>query len=502
MERSRQDSRTAETSSGLRREAIRIAVLYALLWGAWITYSDRLLASLVTDPDLLTRLQTAKGWFSVVVTALLLAWLINRNLSEAARPAAELEERVAERTAQLEGLNRALRASEDRFRALYEEIPAMYFTVDSAGTVISANLFGAEQLGYSVQELTGHPVLNVFHEEDRQAVKEQLDTCLRGPTGEAASWEFRKRRKDGSILWVREFARATEDATGERVVLIVCLDISDEKFAAGEIIRLNAELREHGAELEEANRQLTELDRLKSMFIASMSHELRTPLNSIIGFSSIILNEWVGPLNAEQKENLATVLRAGEHLLALINDIIDISKVEARQIDRQVSTFDLGDLLEEAARELADEAAGRGIELRVEPVRLSLQTERRRLYQCVLNLVSNGVKYTERGSVVVSAHPLPSPSGAERVTISVTDTGVGIREEDRPRLFEPFSRLDSPLKSRVSGTGLGLYLTRKLAREVLGGEVTLASRPGEGSTFSLTIPVHAGEGGTDERGGP
>ncbi|WP_298435700.1 PAS domain-containing hybrid sensor histidine kinase/response regulator [Geobacter sp.] len=498
MQRSGRISRGAVTPAGLRREAVRIAALYALLGGAWIIYSDRILASLVVDPLLLIRLQTAKGWLYVGVTALLLAWLINRNLLAAARPAAELEDRVAERTAQLEGLNRALRASEDRFRALYEEIPAMYFTVDSSGTVISANLFGAEQLGYSVQELTGRPVLNVFHEEDRQAVQEQFDACLRAPAGEAVSWEFRKRRKDGSILWVREFARATEDAAGNKVVLIVCLDITDGKLADEEIVRLNAELRRHGAELEEANRKLTELDRLKSMFIASTSHELRTPLNSIIGFSSILLDEWIGPLTDEQKENLATVLRAGKHLLALINDIIDISKVEAGQIDRQISEFDLGELLEEAGRECADEAATRGIELRIEPVRLFMHTERRRLYQCVLNLVSNGVKYTERGSVVVTAQP----SGAGRVTIAVTDTGIGIREEDRPRLFEPFSRLDSPLKSRVPGTGLGLYLTRKLAREVLGGEVALASRPGEGSSFFLTIPVRSEEGGIASGGTP
>lgn len=250
-------------------------------------------------------------------------------------------------------------------------------------------------------------------------------------------------------------------------------------------------LESHKKELEQANIKLKEIDRLKSMFIASMSHELRTPLNSVIGFSSILLKEWVGPLNTEQKENLSIILKAGKHLLALINDVIDVSKIEAGVVEPVIADFDLYDVMVEVVNLFSEEMGEKGIELRVEPIHLNMHTDRKRLLQCILNLMSNAVKFTEKGDVRVTAH-LATDEGRMRpssVVIAAEDTGIGIKEEDLLKLFQPFVRLDSPLRSKVLGTGLGLYLTRKLAKEILRGDIAVISRYGEGSVFTLKIPV-------------
>lgn len=263
---------------------------------------------------------------------------------------------------------------------------------------------------------------------------------------------------------------------------------------------LEGKVAERTRELEEANRKLREIDRIKSLFIASMSHELRTPLNSIIGFTSIVLDEWVGPLNNEQKENLTIVLRAGHHLLALINDVIDVSKIEAGQIEVRRERFNLHEVVDEAVATLREEIHVKGLMLRVENVnRVTLNTDRRRLLQCILNLLSNAAKYTEKGTISVisvegGAHPIDVEDACrEFAEIVVQDTGIGIASEDLVRIFGPFTRLDSPLRSRVPGTGLGLYLTRKLVTEVLQGEIRCTSQAGRGSMFAIAIPVDGGE---------
>jgi signal transduction histidine kinase len=236
-------------------------------------------------------------------------------------------------------------------------------------------------------------------------------------------------------------------------------------------------------ELEAANDKLKDLDRLKSMFIASMSHELRTPLNSIIGFTGIILQGMTGEINEEQRDQLQRVYKAGKHLLALITDVIDISKIEAGKIDAYVEEFELEDVVKDALSELKLDIREKGLEIETHMVPITLRTDRKRLFQCVLNFLSNAVKYTERGKITVSAE-----EQGDNMRLSVTDTGIGIREEDLPSLFQSFIRLDSHLKMTVSGTGLGLYLTKKIVTEMLDGAVSASSKLGEGSVFMLTIP--------------
>lgn len=246
-----------------------------------------------------------------------------------------------------------------------------------------------------------------------------------------------------------------------------------------------AELETANRELGQANEKLKDLERLKSLFIASMSHELRTPLNSIIGFSSILLQEWTGPLNPEQKDNLSCVLRSGKHLLALINDVIDVSKIEAGNLEPSIEEFDLAGVIEEAISVVAGDIRTKKLELSVRSDSHKLRTDRRRLLQCVINLLSNAVKFTPAGSVGVRA--VVDKIG-NKVEISVSDTGIGIPPEDLSRLFNPFVRLDSPLRTKVLGTGLGLYLSRKIAVELLGGDISVTSEPGKGSRFVLHLP--------------
>lgn len=249
---------------------------------------------------------------------------------------------------------------------------------------------------------------------------------------------------------------------------------------------LEAEVRKRTRELLEANTKLKELDTLKSMFIASMSHELRTPLNSIIGFTGIILQGLTGEINEKQKEYLSRVKLAGQHLLSLISDVIDISKIEAGRIDAVIEDFSLGELIREAKEEIEVVAAPKGLSVVIEMgPDLRMKSDRRRLYQCLLNYLSNAVKFTDKsGRIVVQVE-----AGEKEVSISVIDNGIGISGEDQGKLFEAFERLESHLRVKAGGTGLGLYLTKKITEELLGGKVFVRSVPGEGSTFGLQIPI-------------
>ena len=240
---------------------------------------------------------------------------------------------------------------------------------------------------------------------------------------------------------------------------------------------------ERTSELSEANVRLQELDRLKSMFIASMSHELRTPLNSIIGFTGIMMKGMAGEINPEQRKQLGMVQDSARHLLALINDVIDISKIEAGKIEAGVSTFNLAEIIQEVGNTVGPSAQEQGLVLNIEiPGPISVTSDERRVKQIIMNLVSNAIKFTDTGSVDVTV----GQKGTV-IEVCVRDTGIGIGKEDMEQLFRPFGRIAVPGRL-TEGTGLGLYLSKKLAR-FLGGDITVESHPGKGSIFTLTFPV-------------
>ena len=247
-------------------------------------------------------------------------------------------------------------------------------------------------------------------------------------------------------------------------------------------------LREANADLAQAVERAMAADRAKSAFLSAMSHELRTPLNSVIGFTGVLLGGMAGTLQPQQVEPLRIVQRNGRHLLDLINDVLDLSKIEASEMRFAALPFDLVEVCREALQSMAPAAAAKGLALdgvyQVET--LPMTGDRRRVAQILLNLLSNAVKFTDTGQVTLRL------SRSSHVTLAVQDTGPGIAPEHLPRLFREFEQLDVGLARHNEGTGLGLALSRRLAR-LLNGNIVVESQPGRGSTFTLILPLSLSE---------
>ncbi|MDJ0806961.1 MAG: HAMP domain-containing sensor histidine kinase [Gammaproteobacteria bacterium] len=249
---------------------------------------------------------------------------------------------------------------------------------------------------------------------------------------------------------------------------------------------LEDEVSERTHELYKANKRLQELDHLKSMFIASMSHELSTPLNTIIDSSDLILQDQADPLSEQQQEHLKKIDKSGRYLLSMISDILEISKLEAGQLEAEPSTFKLHEMLNEAIEKVHAELEAKGLSLHASfPDNVEMLTDRRHLFQCVLNLLSNAIKYSDYGEVRLSTR-VDGPS----VEIAVEDDGRGIDRLDMQRLFQPFERILQRGEKGLYGSGLGLYLTKKLTSELLKGNISAESQVGIGSRFTLRVPLH------------
>ena len=412
----------------------------------------------------------------------------------------------------------ALRYSEERLRAAQRLAKVGSWELDLVTNALiwSDEIYRIFEVDPAQFVASYDAFLGLIHPDDRVAVNAAYTDSVRNRI--PYTLEHRLLFPDGRIKYVLEQSATSYAADGRPLRSVGTVqEITERKEAEEKIRELNVglerrvaertselqgsqqalmniveDLNEKSAELEEANTRLQELDRLKSMFVASMSHELRTPLNSIIGFSSILHDEWVGPLNQEQKKDLDIVHRCGNHLLSLINDVIDVSKIEAGKIESTPEEFDLSALIDEAISLIKKDLEEKGLELKLNVVPQLIYSDRRRLFQCVLNLLSNAVKFTEKGTISIEVQRVSSP-GRELedsfVEITVADTGIGIRSEDQSRMFQPFVRLISPTQANIPGTGLGLYLTQKLAHEILHGEIRLISEYGQGSRFTIRIPV-------------
>ncbi|MCB2214973.1 MAG: transporter substrate-binding domain-containing protein [Desulfobulbaceae bacterium] len=297
------------------------------------------------------------------------------------------------------------------------------------------------------------------------------------------------------LLCALSAGRLAPSVNGSDIAEDICVAVA----LALDNSRLYATVRQHAAELEEqvtertaelaaAMEQARAADRLKSAFLATMSHELRTPLNSIIGFSGILLQELAGPLNDEQRKQLTMVRDSSRHLLALINDVLDISKIEAGQLTLDPATFDLPSVIGKSVDSVAPLARQKGLELRrtIDGDVTTIYTDQRRFEQILLNLLNNAIKFTAEGYVEVRCS-----SDGDQYQMAVADSGIGIREEDLAELFLPFHQIDSGLTRSHEGTGLGLSICRRLV-ELMGGTIGVTSRLGEGSVFTVRLPKHPG----------
>ena len=288
------------------------------------------------------------------------------------------------------------------------------------------------------------------------------------------SGELKHRRKDGSLLVVESRWALQRDAAGRpKAVMEINTDITVRK-------RAEMEVRHAGDVAEAANH-------LKSEFMANMSHELRTPLNGIIGFAEFLVDEKRGSLNEKQKEYLNDILDSGRHLLQLINDILDLSKVEAGKMEFIPEEFAVRKAVEEVCAVISPLSKKKNISLRVEvsPAVESVMLDQQKFKQVLYNLLSNAVKFTDNGGKVRLG---AAWRDRDRLELQVSDTGIGIKAEDFPKLFTEFTQLDSGSHRRYDGTGLGLALTKKIV-EFQNGSISVKSKFGEGSVFTVVLPV-------------
>ena len=335
--------------------------------------------------------------------------------------------------------------------------------------------------------------LDSIHPDDREMVNQAYTKSVRSKT--PYNIVHRLLLRGGNVKYVNEKCETFYSDDGKPVRSLGTMqDITERKRTEDELAKYREHLEElvkkrtselegKTGELEQANIRLKELDRLKSMFIASMSHELRTPLNSIIGFTGIILQEMSGEINEEQRKQLTLVKNSANHLLVLINDVIDISKIEAGKVELVIKEFNFAELMQQVNDSFKVAAKKKGLKLSLEmPERLIIKSDERRTKQVLVNFVSNAIKFTDRGEIVIKI--VKKDKVAE---ISVRDTGVGVKKEDMNKLFKDFIRI--PIKDRtIEGTGLGLYLSKKIAN-LLGGDVTAESEFGKGSVFTFTLPL-------------
>jgi signal transduction histidine kinase len=254
---------------------------------------------------------------------------------------------------------------------------------------------------------------------------------------------------------------------------------ADQAVIAIQNARLFREIQEKSAQLEIANKH-------KSEFLANMSHELRTPLNAIIGFSEVLIDRMFGEVNEKQADYLKDIHESGKHLLSLINDILDLSKIEAGRMDLELSSFHLPSALSERHDLVRERAQRSGIELglEVDPALGEFSADERKVKQILLNLLSNAVKFTPQGGRV----DVKAALNGRFVAIAVMDTGVGIASEDHAAVFEEFRQVGTDYTRKSEGTGLGLALTKRFV-ELHGGKISLESQPGKGSMFTFTLPV-------------
>jgi PAS domain S-box-containing protein len=353
------------------------------------------------------------------------------------------------------------RENAELLRQVLDSISSLITVRDADGNYLVVNRAMAEMFGSTIENMQGRNIGELWTPDDVRTMRREDRRVLR-------SWkpmynpDASFRTLDGRAIHVCYWRIPFKTASGVPAVLIVSQDIADRKRA------------------EEARAE----SEAKSRFLATMSHELRTPLNSVLGFAQLLAQETFGDLNDRQERYVDHILSGGRHLLELINDVLDLSKVQSGRMELKPVQLSVAQVLREAAAKAQPLAGERGVSLRVQAARgLHVKADRRRLDQVLWNLLSNAIRFTPEGGAVT----LRSHLEGGQVVIDVIDTGVGIAPEMHDRIFEEFTQVDSGSRRSQDGTGLGLALTRSLLK-LMGGTITVESELGKGSTFSAKLP--------------
>ncbi|MCC5630379.1 PAS domain S-box protein [Nostoc sphaeroides CHAB 2801] len=385
----------------------------------------------------------------------------------------------------------ALRLTMSQFRAIFERSSIGIGLIDMKAQIVDTNLALCEILGYSREELSGKRFTDYISTQrgDLKLYKQLLSrirtdlkrTSRVGFQPDKYQEQFAERHRiemerrclhqNGSLVWTHISVSVIPGSNGEPEFFLAMIENITER-------------KETELKLLASQEAAEAASRAKSEFLATMSHELRTPLNAIMGLSQLLQQEIVGSLNEKQNEYVSSIYSSGEHLLTLINDILDLSKIEAAKEELLLSPLPVSDLCNYAIWTVRDRASEKGLQLtcKIDVEEDICIGDERRIKQMLLNLLTNAIKFTPAGQVSLVVKKVP-----QGITFTVSDTGIGIDSNQLQFLFEPFKQLDSRLNRQYEGTGLGLALTRKLAR-LHGGDVTVTSTLGEGSQFTLFLP--------------